>query len=556
MPVAHDSRLRSRTFKPADQIRALAIIFREEFGAPFRFYDAATGLPADASESAGGSAEWQAAWPIDDPAAVREVAAGGRAKARPARGNRYHLALPIFEADGGAPTLVASGAIAAIARDPGDAAVELARTEKWALSVQERVRMATSQRARRHDGGAADGQLTLAWNAVMAMDELMRCVRVHKDPAKDRARVLRLAAEVLGAQAVAWVPAQADAGIVIEGEKVLSAWDFGQLADLLVADDSWEKAGYLAVTDARRTDWGVRFPRVENLLAVPLTRKSPMGWLFAINKSEPASTSSGGRSPSGFRKPEAAVLAAFAAALGLQVRSSQRYHQLKVLLVGLTRSLTAAIDAKDSYTYGHSERVARVAVELGRELGLPEDEQSDIYLGGLLHDIGKIGVSDAVLGKREALTPEEFDQIRQHVKIGYRILADLKPIAHLLPGVLYHHEQLDGSGYPEGLKGEAIPFIARVIAVADGYDAMSTSRPYRTAMPPAKVEEVLKEGAGRQWDARIVDAFFRCRDRIHAIRQRGVGDSLCTALDGALRNGRTLGGRSGHGEGTDETMFG
>src|SRR5262249_51571272 len=155
-----------------------------------------------------------------------------------------------------------------------------------------------------------------------------------------------------------------------------------------------------------------------------------------------------------------------------------------------------AIDAKDSYTYGHSERVARIAVELGRELGLRDDELSDIYLTGLLHDIGKIGIRDSVLCKRDKLTDEEFEHIKEHVKIGYRILADLRAIAHLLPGVLYHHERIDGGGYPEGLAGNAIPFLARILAVADSYDAMSTSRPYRAAMPPARVEAIIREGAG------------------------------------------------------------
>jgi HD-GYP domain-containing protein (c-di-GMP phosphodiesterase class II) len=236
-----------------------------------------------------------------------------------------------------------------------------------------------------------------------------------------------------------------------------------------------------------------------------------------------------------FRKSDAALLTPFVALLGLHVRASERHQELKDLLVGLTRSLTAALDAKDSYTYGHSERVARIAVELGRELGLQEDELGDIYLTGLLHDVGKIGVRDAVLTKRGPLTPEEFEHVKQHVTIGYAILSDLRPIRNLLPGVLYHHERVDGSGYPDGLAGDAIPLLARILAVADAYDAMSTTRPYREAIPCRKVEEILVQGAGTQWDKQVVDAFLRCRLRIHAIRQRGVGDSLREAIDGALR---------------------
>src|SRR4029079_19175916 len=129
-----------------------------------------------------------------------------------------------------------------------------------------------------------------------------------------------------------------------------------------------------------------------------------------------------------FRRADAALVLPFASLIGLHIRASRRYLHIKDLLVGLTRSLTAAIDAKDAYTYGHSERVARAAVELGRELGLQESEQSDIYLAGLLHDIGKIGIRDDVLTKRGPLTDDEYKHIQQHPVIGHRILADLHAI--------------------------------------------------------------------------------------------------------------------------------
>jgi HD-GYP domain-containing protein (c-di-GMP phosphodiesterase class II) len=291
--------------------------------------------------------------------------------------------------------------------------------------------------------------------------------------------------------------------------------------------------------DFGEVGWANRFPQVTSALAFLLTDQGPVGWVIAINKKPGAGTAAEGSKSrdetTGFRKSDAAMLTSFVALLELHARGSARYQDLKELLVGLTRSLTAALDAKDSYTYGHSERVARIAVELGREMGLQGDELSDIYLAGLLHDVGKIGIRDSVLGKVETLTPEEFEHIKQHVTIGYAILSDLRPIRNLLPGVLYHHEHWDGNGYPDGLAGEAIPLLARILAVADAYDAMSTNRPYREALPCRKVEEILSRGAGTQWDRRIIDAFARCRQKIHTIRQRGVGDSLQMAIDGALR---------------------
>ncbi|MDB5390461.1 MAG: rpfG 2 [Planctomycetaceae bacterium] len=218
-----------------------------------------------------------------------------------------------------------------------------------------------------------------------------------------------------------------------------------------------------------------------------------------------------------------------------------RHQELKDLLVSLTRSLTASIDAKDPYTMGHSERVGRIAAELGREIGMQGEELSDIYLAGLLHDIGKIGIKDSVLQKQGTLTSEEFEHIKQHPTIGFQILSEVQAIKHLLPGVLYHHERYDGRGYPHKLHGESIPLIARILAVADTLGAMHTSRPYRAAMSIHRVEEIFREGTGSQWDPQIVDALFRCKSQIYAIRQRGVGESLRHALDHVIKDGSSIG---------------
>ena len=209
---------------------------------------------------------------------------------------------------------------------------------------------------------------------------------------------------------------------------------------------------------------------------------------------------------------------------------------MKNLVVGLTHSLTAAIDAKDSYTAGHSERVARMSVELGKVLNLPEEQLNDIYLAGLLHDTGKIGIRDDVLSKDGPLTPEERQHINEHVVIGHRILSGIVGIEQLLDGVLYHHEQYNGTGYPTGLRSDEIPFIARLIAVADSFDAMSSDRPYRAGMKLEKVESILRDGSGKQWDPTIVNAFLSCKQKLSDIRQRGIGESLREALDCAVRH--------------------
>ena len=187
------------------------------------------------------------------------------------------------------------------------------------------------------------------------------------------------------------------------------------------------------------------------------------------------------------------------------------------LLVAFVRSLVTTIDAKDHYTRGHSERVAKVARRIAKQMGLDELEQDAIHLSGLLHDIGKIGVEDAILTKRNPLTPEEFRKVQEHPAMGWQILAGLKQLNHILPGVRSHHENFGGSGYPDRLAGEEIPLMARIMAVADAYDAMASDRPYRNGLPLTHLEEVFAKGAGCQWDPEIIRAYFSCRDEIRRL---------------------------------------
>jgi HD-GYP domain-containing protein (c-di-GMP phosphodiesterase class II) len=529
------------------EVKALAVILREEFDTPFRFYDSATGDLVVVPEQA----EHVPAAPREERALALELAAMQHPKVVVLQERCYLLGFPL---DGIGPSrLVALGVVNALARTPAEMIQEQVRLGKWIRSVHDRLRGASDMCDRRRSQAKQDRQSMIAWEAIMGLDRLHRNLRIDKEPARNRGRILRGAGELLGVPSLAWVSLLGDGDVVLEGERLLSPWDCGQLAKHLADQNLWDQSGYVLINEARESSWGARFPQILNLLAVPVGEKTLSGCVLAFNKRRAA-----GRGPNGrehdpaqaaehgesgpspvlpFGRSDAAILMPFASLLGLHVRASQRYLYIKDVLVGLTRSLTAAIDAKDQYTYGHSERVAHAAVELGRELGLREADQNDMYLAGLLHDIGKIGIRDDVLTKSGPLTDDEFKHIQQHPVIGHRILADLHAIAHLLPGVLYHHERYDGRGYPEGLKGDSIPLLARILAVADSFDAINTQRPYRTAMPPEHVDQILRDGAGIQWDPLVIDAYFRCRDRLVAIRQRGLGESLRGALDGALRNG-------------------
>ena len=183
------------------------------------------------------------------------------------------------------------------------------------------------------------------------------------------------------------------------------------------------------------------------------------------------------------------------------------FDELEDLSWSTITTLARTIDAKSHWTAGHSERVAAMAVEIARTLGLPKDELERLYRGGLLHDIGKIGIPMRLIDKQGRLTDEEKDIMESHVAIGARILEPLKPLADVVPLVLYHHERIDGLGYPEGLVGTEIPYLARILSVADTFDALRSDRPYRAA---ASVEEgirVVVAHSGTQLDSEVIEAF-------------------------------------------------
>jgi len=180
-------------------------------------------------------------------------------------------------------------------------------------------------------------------------------------------------------------------------------------------------------------------------------------------------------------------------------------------------SLAAAVEAKDAYTEKHTHRVAESARHVGMKMGLPERALEALYRGGIIHDIGKIGVPDSILLKPGPLNAEELARMRQHPVIGESIVKPLRSGASLLPIIRHHHEHFDGTGYPDGLAGRAIPHLARIVAVCDAYDALVTDRPYRPAKSMDEAVAVLVDGAGKQWDAEAVDVLVSDMSNITAL---------------------------------------
>jgi HD-GYP domain-containing protein (c-di-GMP phosphodiesterase class II) len=177
------------------------------------------------------------------------------------------------------------------------------------------------------------------------------------------------------------------------------------------------------------------------------------------------------------------------------------------LFLGTVKSLAAAIDGKDPYTRGHSERVSRFSIAIADRLGLPDDEIERIRISAVLHDVGKISIDDAILKKPAALTDEEFEIMKTHPQKGFKIMSQIPAMRDFLPGMYMHHEMVDGRGYPQGLKGDEIPLMARIVSVADTFDAMTTDRPYQKALAFEDAIERIKSFVGTRYDERVVAAF-------------------------------------------------
>ena len=207
-----------------------------------------------------------------------------------------------------------------------------------------------------------------------------------------------------------------------------------------------------------------------------------------------------------------------------ELEESRRKHE--ILSLQVVKTLASAIDAKDRYTNGHSSRVAKYSKEIALRAGKSIEYQDEIYFVALLHDIGKIGIPDNILNKNSKLTDEEYETIKQHPSIGVEILRNITEMPNIEIGAHYHHERFDGKGYPEGLAGYEIPEIARIIAVADAYDAMSSRRSYRAALPQNIVREEIVKGRGAQFDPYFADVMLKMIDEDIRYEMRDDGLTL------------------------------
>jgi putative nucleotidyltransferase with HDIG domain len=256
---------------------------------------------------------------------------------------------------------------------------------------------------------------------------------------------------------------------------------------------------------------------IKNIIAVPLygkektesgiTGKSDanhciMGLMVAINRI----------GKQDFDSTDIKLFNSVAGGCAVFIENGRLFKDLKELFIGSLKALTSSIDAKDKYTHGHSERVAFIsrwiAEKLSEQEQLDEEQIHMVYLAGLLHDIGKIGIEEEVLRKKGKLTEQEYNRIKQHPSIGAGILHEIKQMRDVVPGVLSHHERVDGGGYPDGLVGEQIPLTGRIVGLADSFDAMTSKRTYRDAMTVEQALDEIEKGLGTQFDEKVGRVFI------------------------------------------------
>jgi HD-GYP domain-containing protein (c-di-GMP phosphodiesterase class II) len=266
---------------------------------------------------------------------------------------------------------------------------------------------------------------------------------------------------------------------------------------LLVPDCSKDVRFFKAADD--KTHFVTR-----NMIAVPLVaRGETIGVVEVINRL-------GGGT---FTPDDQILLQALAHQSAIAIQNAQLFLDLQESFVSTVRALAQAVDAKDSYTAGHSTRVTDYSVIIAEELGLGPDDQRRVRLASLLHDVGKIGIRDSVLGKAGALTDEEFLVMKSHPSVGAAILKPVFQLAEVVPGVLHHHERFDGRGYPQGLKADEIPLMGRIIGVADAFDAMTSDRVYRPRLSDEIAIAELRKHSGTQFDSKVVKAFLAAFDK-------------------------------------------
>jgi putative nucleotidyltransferase with HDIG domain len=273
----------------------------------------------------------------------------------------------------------------------------------------------------------------------------------------------------------------------------IAGWVAEHMESLIVPDVSKDQRHSIRVDD--NSGYITR-----DILCVPVTVKQKLiGVLQAVNK----------RGDKTFNNEDLELFQLLANQVAIAIENATLYDQVHAAFLEVSEALAQSIEKRDPYTGGHTKRVLFFSLAISRYMNLSEEEMEHLKIAAILHDIGKIGIEDKILRKKDKLTDDEYTEMKKHPIVGAEIIAHIKQLKGVIPGMRYHHERTDGRGYPEGLKGPNIPFIARIISVADTFDAMTTDRPYHTGLDDNAALAELKRCADKQFDKDVVDAFLQ-----------------------------------------------
>jgi len=339
--------------------------------------------------------------------------------------------------------------------------------------------------------------------------ELSSLINSSLDPAEIRKRAIEAAMKLAEAEAGSLILADQESGdlffevalgdkgnmvkeVRIKKGQGIAGW-VAEKGECIIIDDVQSDPRFYKIPDIKS-----KF-NTKNMVCVPIKSKDRvLGVLEAINKKKGV-----------FSDDDKEVLSALANQVAIAIENANLYQELKDAFYGTAEALAETIEKRDHYTGGHTRRVMNYSIMIGESIGLSKKDLEDLRLAAILHDVGKIGVSDDVLLKRDRLNREEFEKMILHPKYGAEILSHIRQLKDVIPGVRGHHERIDGKGYPDSLKNDDIPVIAKIIAVADTFDAITSDRPYRDALSAENALKELKMNSGIQFDEVIVDTFIK-----------------------------------------------
>jgi HD-GYP domain-containing protein (c-di-GMP phosphodiesterase class II) len=339
--------------------------------------------------------------------------------------------------------------------------------------------------------------------------ELSALINSTLDTGEIRERAIVAAIRLLDAEAGSLILIDQDSGDMFfevaigdKGDKVkeirlkkgegIAGW-VAEKGEAIIIHDVQSDQRFFKTADKRSTFI------TRDMVCVPVkTKDKVIGVLEAINRKNGI-----------FDEEDKEALTSLANQVAIAIENANLYQELREVFYGTAQALAETIEKRDPYTGGHTKRVMNYSIAIGKAMGLSKKEIENLRLAAILHDVGKIGVRDNILLKEDRLDPEELEKMNMHPQYGADILNHVKKLKDIIPGVRGHHERIDGKGYPDNLKDGDIPTIARIIAVADTFDAMTTDRPYRKAMSSETALEELRKNSGIQFDKDVVEAFIR-----------------------------------------------